>query len=120
MLLKRQNITLEKTLKETIIYSLSERDNTADICTDSKRKPEADNELRDTEIIPLKEDKNKYFAKEVLSYTPDAWIDDKKIKIGYEIPITKIFYKHQKTRSLEEIEKDIQVIEKEILELLEK
>src|SRR5512139_2348078 len=64
---------------------LSERDETADVCMDSKGKPEPDPDLRDYENVPLKEDIKKYMASEVLPHVPDAWVDEDKTKIGYEI-----------------------------------
>ena len=59
-------------------------------------KPVADAALRDTENVPLTEDIDAYFAREVLPYAPDAWIDRSKTKIGYEIPMTRYFYEYQK------------------------
>lgn len=61
-----------------------------------KGAPVADAALRDTENVPLTEDIDAYFAREVLPYAPDAWIDKKKTKIGYEIPMTRYFYEYQK------------------------
>jgi type I restriction enzyme M protein len=69
--------------------------------------------LRDYENVPLKDDIEKYFEKEVLPYLPDAWIDDSKTVKGYEITFTKIFYKYQPLRSLEEITAEILALEKE-------
>ncbi len=60
-----------------------------------KGKPVADANLRDTENVPLTEDINAYFKREVLPYAPDAWIDKSKTKVGYEIPMTRYFYKYQ-------------------------
>jgi type I restriction enzyme M protein len=65
---------------------LAERDETADVCTDRRGNPEPDPELRDYENVPLKEDIETYFAREVLPHVPDAWIDHDKTRIGYEIP----------------------------------
>ena len=59
-----------------------------------KGKPQPDSSLRDTESVPLKEDIQEYFNREVLPFVPDAWIDTKKSKIGYEIPFTRYFYKY--------------------------
>ena len=73
--------------------------------------PDAD--LRDFENIPLKEDIHKYFKREVLPHLPDAWIDEAKTKIGYEINFTKYFYQYKPLRSLEEIRKDILKLEEE-------
>jgi type I restriction enzyme M protein len=76
---------------------------------------EVDTELRDTEQIPLgyPGDIEGFFKAEVLPYTPDAWIDDSKTQIGYEISFTKYFYKPVKLRSIEEIVADIEAIEEE-------
>ena len=96
----------------------SERDETADICTDSRGNPEPDAELRDTENVPLKENIDDYFKREVLPHVPDAWIDKSKTKIGYEIPLNRHFYRYEPPRPLEEIESDIKTLESEILALL--
>lgn len=79
-----------------------------------KGKQVADSELRDTENVPLNQDINDYFNKEVLPYAPDAWIDITKTKIGYEIPMTRYFFKHQASEKTENIEDRISIIEKEI------
>lgn len=68
-----------------------------------KGKPVADASQRDTENVPLIEDINTYFAREVLPYAPDAWIDTKKTKVGYEIPMTRYFYEYQAPEPVEEI-----------------
>ncbi|MBR2755845.1 MAG: SAM-dependent DNA methyltransferase [Lachnospiraceae bacterium] len=60
-----------------------------------KGKPVADSALRDTENVPLTENIDSYFEREVLPYAPDAWIDRSKTKIGYEIPMTRYFYEYQ-------------------------
>lgn len=103
---------------KAILEALSERDETADICTNSKGKPEADTELRDTESIPLKEDIQAYFKREVLPHVPDAWIDKSKTRIGYEIPLNRHFYVYEPPRALEEIEAELKTIEAEIARLL--
>jgi len=76
---------------------------------------EPDSNLRDSEQIPLLEDGGieAFFSREVLPYAPDAWIDDSKTQIGYEISFTKYFYKPVQMRSLEEIIADIKKIEAE-------
>ena len=76
---------------------------------DKKGHPKADSKLRDTENVPLTEKVEVYFAREVLPHVPDAWIDDDKTKIGYEIPFTRIFYKYQPPRSLKEIDKELKL-----------
>ena len=107
-------------LKKAILDALSERDETAEICRTSKGEPEPDPTLRDYENIPLKEDIQAYFEREVKPHVPDAWIDESKIKIGYEIPFTRHFYKYQPLRLPEEILKDIVELEKSIQEKLKK
>jgi type I restriction enzyme M protein len=95
-----------------------ERDAKGNIKTDKNGKPKADSSLRDTESIPLKEDIKAYIKKEVLPHVPDAWVDETKTKIGYEINFTKYFYKYRPLRSLEEIRKDILALEQETLGLI--
>ena len=82
---------------------------------------EPDSELRDTEQVPLLEDGGieAFIRREVLPYTPDAWIKEDATKIGYEISFTRHFYKPQPLRTLEEISADILAIEKEAEGLLD-
>ena len=68
--------------------------------------------------MPLKEDVDEYMAREVLPHVPDAWVDESKTKIGYEINFNRYFYKYTPPRPLEEIEADLKQIEKEIAEML--
>ena len=68
-----------------------------------KGKPVADASLRDTENVPMAEDIQEYFQREVLPYAPDAWIDTKKTKVGYEIPMTRYFYEYQVPEPVEDI-----------------
>lgn len=77
-------------------------------------KPIADASLRDTENVPLKEDIKEYFKREVIPFAPDAWIDMKKNKVGYEIPFTRYFYKYEAPRPSKEIMNEILEIEKEL------
>jgi len=108
--------------------ALSERDEAAEVCLDKNGQPEADSELRDSENVPYHQDVMEYFEKEVKPFVSDAWInetvvdlkDGKMGKIGYEIPLTRYFYKYQPPRALEEIESDIEEVENELLELLKK
>lgn len=76
---------------------------------------EPDTDLRDTEHVPLLEDGGieAFIRREVLPYVPDAWIDEAKIQIGYEISFTRYFYKPQPLRNFEEIQADILALEKE-------
>ena len=84
-----------------------------------KGKPEADSSLRDTENVPLKEDIQEYFKREVLPFAPDAWIDTKKSKVGYEIPFTRYFYKYETPKPSDEIMAEILELEKELSGSLE-
>ena len=79
-----------------------------------KGKPQPDAALRDTENVPLTEDIQAYFKREVLPFAPDAWIDDKKSKVGYEIPFTRYFYKYEAPRPSAEIMAEILELEKEL------
>ena len=79
---------------------------------------EPDPKLRDFENVPLKESIDDYFQREVLPHVPDAWIDEDKTKIGYEINFNRYFYKFTELRPLEEIDADIRVAEEEIVRLL--
>jgi len=117
---KTAGINLNSPLLKAILSALSERDETADICVDNKGNPEPDPDLRDTENVPLKEDIHEYFEREVKPHVPDAWIDESKTKIGYEIPFTRHFYKYQPLRPSEEIMKEIIELEKSISEKLKK
>ena len=83
-----------------------------------KGKPVADANLRDTENVPLTEDIDAYFKREVLPYAPDAWIDKSKTKLGYEIPMTRYFYKYQAPEKAKDIEKRLEKIEKDITKSL--
>jgi type I restriction enzyme M protein len=78
----------------------------------------ADPDLRDYENVPLTEDIQAYFEREVLPHVPDAWIDYSKTKIGYEIPLTRHFYQYKPLRPLEEIDAEIKALELEISQLL--
>lgn len=117
--LAKHKLSLPAALNKAILEALSERDASADICHDAKGKPEADSELRDTENVPLKEDIEAYFQREVLPQVPDAWIDHSKTKIGYEIPLNRHFYIYTPPRPLEVIEAEMKALEREIAELLE-
>lgn len=83
------------------------------VVLDKKGKPKADASLRDNEDVPLKDNIEEYFKREVLPHVPDAWIDHSKTKIGYEINFTRYFYKYKPLRSLDEIRADILKLEQE-------
>ena len=130
-------------VKKAILEALSERDPQAEICRDSKGNPEPDSTLRDSETIPLPpqtplplilgydnetglpelNDQMRaaiadYMAREVLPHVPDAWVDESKTKIGYEIPINRHFYQYQPPRELAEITAEINALEAEIMQML--
>lgn len=141
--LKDANIKVGAPIKKAILTALSERDPNADICLDSKGNPEADAELRDTEVVALPDDIalplplgfdnetghdnllalvqdhcEAYLKAEVIPHVPDAWIDHSKTKVGYEIPLTRHFYIYQPPRPLEEIAGEISQLEKDIMAML--
>ena len=79
-----------------------------------KGKKVADADLRDTENVPMEEDIEEYFAREVLPYAPDAWIDKTKTKVGYEIPMTRYFYEYQAPEASDDVLSRIIGLEDEI------
>ncbi len=83
-----------------------------------KGKPMPDAELRDTENVPLSEEVEAYFKREVLPHAPDAWIDHEKTKVGYEIPFNRHFYVFQPPRELAEIDADLKVVTDRILTMI--
>jgi type I restriction enzyme M protein len=103
---------------KAVLGALGERDDKAEICRNRDGNPEPDPDLRDTESVPLKEGIAEYFKREVLPHVPDAWIDESKTKIGYEIPLNRHFYRYEPPRPLEVIEADIKTLEQEIMGLL--
>lgn len=85
-----------------------------------KGKPQPDKSLKDTENVPFKEDIEAYMQKNVYPYAPDAWVDEKASKVGYEIPFTKEFYKYVAPRKSEDIFAHLQELEKEETALMAK
>jgi len=115
----KNDIEVEKSLKKAIFKALSEHDETADIIYGKKGNPEPDPDLRDYENVPLKEDIHEYFEREVKPHLPDAWIDERRTRVGYEISFTKYFYKYRPLRQLEDITEDIKKLEEETRGLME-
>ena len=115
---KAKGIKLGGSVRKAILSALSERDETAELCTNSKGEVEPDTDLRDYENVPLKEDIDEYMAREVLPHVPDAWVDHDKTKIGYEIPFTRHFYVYEPPRQLDVIEAEIRDLESEIQGML--
>ena len=114
-------------MKKAILSALSDKDDTADICTDKDGNVEADSDLRDHELVPLKEDWKKYVAREVTPFVPNAWVDesyrdetDRKVgRVGYEINFNRYFYKYVAPRPVVEIDAELKSLEAEIAQLLQ-
>jgi type I restriction enzyme M protein len=113
-------------VKKAILSALSERDETADVCFDGDGKPEPDTDLRDHELVPLKEDWQDYVVREVMPFVPDAWVDesysdeqDRRVgRVGYEINFNRYFYNFVPPRPLAEIDGELKALEAEIAGLL--
>jgi len=84
----------------------------------AKGKPQPDSSLRDTENVPLGEDIKAYFKREVLPHAPDAWIDETKAKVGYEIPFNRHFYVFEPPRDLHEIDEELKGVSARIMAML--
>jgi type I restriction enzyme M protein len=83
-----------------------------------KGKPQPDSALRDTENVPLLDDIQAYFEREVLPHAPDAWIDEEKSKVGYEIPFNRHFYVFEPPRSLHAIDEELRTVSANIMKML--
>ena len=124
--LKKAELKLPAPAKRAVLNALSERDATAAVCRGRDGEPEPDPELRDTERVPLSERVEEFFEREVRPHVPDAWIDvskrdpkDGKVGVvGYEINFNRHFYRYTPPRPLEDIERDIQAIEADIMRML--
>jgi type I restriction enzyme M protein len=111
---------------KVLLSALSERDETAEVCFDAEGHPEPDPELRDTENVPLGEDIQAFFEREVRPHVPEAWIntavrdhkDGEVGRVGFEINFNRYFYQYQPPRPLEGIEADIKAAEKDIVAML--
>ena len=100
-----------------IVVERPQRDEAGNVIL-KRGKPVPDTSLRDTENVPLVQDIDAYFAREVLPYAPDAWIDHSKTKVGYEIPMTRYFYEYQPPEPVDDIVERIQKLEREIADSL--
>lgn len=114
---KAQGAKIPAAVQKAVLSALSERDETAEVCT-KKDEPEPDTELRAYENVPLKEDIDEYMAREVLPHVPDAWVDESKTKVGYEIPFTRHFYVYEPPRPLEVIDQEIRDLGQQIQGML--
>jgi type I restriction enzyme M protein len=129
---------LPKAIEKAVWEAISVRDPEALVIADRKGHPEPDPDLRDNENVPLpgptsgfepdpterlatapyRSAVDAYMAAEVLPYVPDAWVDNSKTKVGYEIPLTRQFYRYVPPRPLAEIDAEIKALEEEIAGLL--
>lgn len=114
---KELKLDLDAKELKTILDVVSWKNENAEPVIKKKEKDgtllyEADSELRDTENVPLDQDINEYFKREVLQYVPDAWIDENKTVIGYEMSFIRTFYKYSPPKKLDDIIKEIVAIEK--------
>lgn len=141
--LKALDFTVSAPVKKAILEALSERDPNAQICRDNKGNPEPDPQLRDSELVPLplatglpmnlgydnethldelltalRPTITAYMQTEVLPHVPDAWVDESKTKLGYEIPINRHFYVYEPPRDLAVIKAEIVALEQEIMQML--
>ena len=105
-------------LLKAVWSAVSVPDAEGELQTDAKRHQLPDPDLRDYENVPLNEDVDSYLAREVLPHVPDAWVDDSKTRVGYEIPFTRHFYSYVPPRPLAEIDAEIKQLEAEIQRLL--
>jgi len=119
-------LKLKAPVLKALLSALGKRDEAADICNDEDGNLEPDKDLKDTELVPLKEKIEEYFAREVIPHAPDAWIDqnyrdhkDQQVgKIGYEIPFNRHFYVFQPPRALGEIDAELKGVTDNILKLI--
>ncbi len=102
----------------TITVERPQRAADGQVVVDKKGRPVADASLRDSENVPLGEEIEVYFRREVLPHVPDAWVDHSKTKVGYEIPFNRYFYQYTPPRDLEEIDAELRALGREIMELL--
>jgi len=112
-----EGVELPAALQKAVLSALSEHDQNAEVYK-TKGKPVPDPDLRDQENVPLGQEIQEYMEREVLPHVPDAWVDETKTKIGYEIPFTRHFYEYTPPRPLDEIEAEIVELEEEIRGLL--
>ena len=124
----RDNVPISRIFKNadfgyhTITVERPLRDESGKIVLGTKGKlkgqPQPDANLRDTENVPLSEDIETYFKREVLPHAPDAWIDHEKTKVGYEIPFNRHFYVFKPPRDLAEIDAELKIVTDRILAMI--
>lgn len=116
--IKKEKLKLDTKAQKRLFDAITWKNEDAERVIKKKEKDgtivyEADTDLRDTEKVPLDEEIQTYFEREVLQHIPDAWIDHSKTTKGYEISFTRYFYNYVPPRSIEEITADILQLEKE-------
>jgi type I restriction enzyme M protein len=124
--LKDEGVKIAGPIKKAILSALSERDEEADICADKDGNPEPDTDLRDHELVPLKEDWREYVAREVTPFFLDAWVDEQYIdpkdkgvgRIGYAINFNRYFFQFYRPEDIDEIDKEIESMRADISDLL--
>lgn len=124
--IKDEGTKLGAPVRKAMLATLGTPDEAADICRDAKGAVEPDPELRDFELVPLKEEWRGYVAREVKPFVPDAWVDesycdtqDKGVgRVGYEINFNRYFYRYTPPRPLAEIDAELKALEAEIAGLL--
>ena len=123
---EKAGLKLPAPARKAVLNALAERHEAATICQTRDGKPEPDPELRDTERVPLVEDVDAFFEREVRPHVPEAWIDESKRDardgkvgvVGYEINFNRYFYRYSPPRPLEDIETDIRHVEADIVRML--
>lgn len=116
--LKENDISIGAPLRNAIVKVFGEDDENANICRNNRGEIEASTDLRDTERVLLKEDIEEYFEREVRPYNSEAWIDESRTRMGYEIPFTRHFYKYSPPEKTEVLEKKLFKIERDLAESL--
>lgn len=105
---RKTGVAATEPLLKALVTVFGNSDEGGELVTDRQHRPVADPNLRDTENVPLDQDIHEYLEREVHPWVPDAWIDEARTKIGYEIPFTRVFYRYAPPRSLAEIDADVQ------------
>lgn len=124
----RDDVPISRTFRNrdfgyrTITVERPQRDDNGSIVKATKGKlkgrPQPDTSLRDTENVPLDEDIEAYFERDVLPHVPDAWIDHERTKVGYEIPFNRHFYVYKPPRDLAEIDAELKVVTERIVAMI--
>ena len=115
---KSEGLNLSAPALKALVGVFGTRSDAAEVCLDSKERIEPDSDARDTENVPLCEEVGSYFEREVKPFAPEAWIDQSKERIGYEIPFTRYFFKYAPPRPLVEIDAQLNTLVIEIQNLL--